>query len=103
MLNAHFMRRTKYLPPLMRACEALERICTKVHAVPRATNEQMKLIQQVINCKYTPSVTGAKIYYYTCEADQHQSKNLGINPIIDTMIMTAALQAFGTGHYGEQL
>ena len=38
MLNVHFMRRTKYLPPLMRAREALEKNRTKVHSAPRATS-----------------------------------------------------------------
>ena len=56
ILNAHFMSRTKYLPPLMRAREALEKICTKVHSAPRATDEQMELVQQVINCACTPDV-----------------------------------------------
>ena len=103
MLNAHFMRRTKYLPPLMRAHEALDKIRTKVHSVPRANNEQMELVQQVINRAYTPSNTGAEMYFYACETDQHRSRHLGINTISDTMIMTAALCVFSVEHYGEQL
>ena len=103
MLNAHFMHRTKYLPPLMQACEALDKIRTKVHSVPRATNEQTELVQQVINRTYTPSVTGAEMYFYACETDQHRSMHLGIDPISDTMIMTAALCALSMEHHGEQL
>ena len=103
MLNAHFMRRTKNFPPLMRAREALDEIQTKVHSAPRATNEQMELVQQAINCAYTPSVTGAEMHFYACETDQHRSRHLGIDPISDTIIMTAALQAFSVEHHGEQL
>ena len=71
MLNAHFVHRTKYLPPLMCAREALEQIHTKVHLAPRATSEQMDLVHQVINRKYTPSVTGAEMHFYACETNQH--------------------------------
>ena len=67
ILNAHFMRRTKYLSRLMRAREALNKIRTKVYSASRATNEQMQLVQQVINRTYTPSVTGAEMYFYACE------------------------------------
>ena len=35
MLNAHFVRRTRYLPPLMQAREALEKIRAKVHSPPK--------------------------------------------------------------------
>ena len=49
MLNEHFMRRTKYLSPLIQAREALDKIQTKVYSAPRANNEQMELVQQVIN------------------------------------------------------
>ena len=45
MLNVHFTHRTKYLlPPLMRAHESHEKICTKVHSAPRAIREQIELI-----------------------------------------------------------
>ena len=102
MLNAFFMRRTKYLPPLMRAREALDKIPAKVHSAPRATNEQMEFVQQVINRAYTPSITGAEMYFYTCETGQHRSRHLGINPILDTMMMTTALRVFSVEHNGEQ-
>ena len=104
MFNAHFMRRTKYLSLLMQAREALEQICTKVLSVPRATNEQMELVEQVINRAYTPSiVTGAVMYFYSRETDQHRLKHLGIEPILGTMIMTAVLRAFSVEHHGKQL
>ena len=103
ILNAHFMRRTKYLPQLMQFREELEQICTKVHSAPRATNEQMELVQQVVNGAYTPSVTGAEMHFYDCETDQHRSKHLGIEPISDTMVMTVALRAFSVENYGKQL
>ena len=99
MLNVHFMRRTKYLPPLMRACEALEKIRTKVHSAPRATREQMELVQQVINRKYTPSVTGAEMYFYACETDQHRLKHLGINPITDTTSENCRATPYEQNHY----
>ena len=103
MLNAHFMRQTKYLPPRMQARVALDKICTKVDSVPRATNEQMELVQQVVNHTYIPSITSAEMHFYACETDQHRSRHLGINPISDTMIMTAALCAFSMEYHGEQL
>ena len=63
----------------------------------------MELVQQVINHAYTPSVRGADMYFYACGTDQHRLRHLGIGPISDIMIMTAALQAFSVGHYDEQL
>ena len=56
-----------------------------------------------MNCTYTPSITGAEMYFYACETDQLRSRHLVINPISDTMIMTAALCAFSMEHHGEQL
>ena len=41
--------------------------------------------------------------FFACETDQLQSRHLGIEPILDTMIMNAALCAFSKEHYGEQL
>ena len=87
----------------MRPREALDKIRTKVHSAPRANNEQIKLIKEVINRTYTPRVTRAEIYFYDCETDQYKSRHLGINPILDTMIMTAALRAFSVKHHSEQL
>ena len=63
----------------------------------------MELVQQVINSSYTPSVTSAEIYFYACETDQHRSRHLGIDPIFDTMMMTATFRAFSVEHHGEQL
>ena len=64
----------------------------------------MDLVQQVIDRRYTPtSVTGTKMYFCDCETDQHQSKYIGIDPISDVMVMTAALWAFSTEHHGERL
>ena len=103
MFNTHFMRRTKYLPPLMQAREALDKIQTKVYSAPRATNEQMELVQQVINHAYTPSVMGAEMHFYASKTDQHRSRHLGIDPILDNMIMNAALRVFSVEHHGEQL
>ena len=104
MLNAHFVRRTKYMPPLMRARDALENICAKVHSVHRATHEQEELVKQVMNRTYTPSITSAEMYFYACETDQLQSlRHLDIDPISYTMIMTAALCAFSIEHREEQL
>ena len=103
MLNAHFVRQTKYLPPLMQARDALEKIRAKVHSVPRATHEQQGLVKQVMNRTYTPSITGAEMYFFACETDQLWSRHLGIDPISDTMIMTAALCAFSMEHHREQL
>ena len=62
----------------------------------------MKLVQQVTNRAYTPNMMGPEIYFYACETYQHRSKHLDINPILDTVIMTAALRAFSAEHYGEQ-
>ena len=56
-----------------------------------------------MNCTYTPSITGAEIYFYACETDQLRSRHLGIDPISDTMIMATALCAFSMEHHGEQL
>ena len=103
MLNVHFIRRTKCLPPLMRASEALDKIQTKVHSTSRANNEQTELVQQVTNRTYTPSVTGTEMYFYACETDQHRPRHLGIDPILDTMIMTAAQRAFSVEPHGEHL
>ena len=75
-------------------------------STPKSTlrpEQQVKLLQQVINRKYTPSMTGTEMYFYVCETDKHRSKHFGINPITDTTIMTAALQAFSMEHHGEQL
>ena len=69
MLNAHFMHKIKYLPTLMRAREALEKIHTKDHSAPRATSEQMGLVEQVINHNYIPSIMGAEMFLYACETD----------------------------------
>ena len=87
----------------MRASEALDKIHNKIHSIPRANNEQMELAEQVINRAYTLSVTGAEMYFYACETDQHRSRHLAIDTISDTMIMTAALCAFSMEHHGEQL
>ena len=103
MLNAHFVRRTRYLPPLMQAREALEKIRAKVHSPPRASHEQQGLLKQVLARTYTPSITGAEMYFYACETDQLRSRHLVIEPISDTMITTAALCAFSLEHHGEQL
>ena len=43
------------------------------------------------------------MYFYSCEMDQLQSRHLGIEPILDTMIMNAALCAFSKKHHGKQL
>ena len=43
------------------------------------------------------------MYFYACENDKHKSRHLGIDPILDTIIMTAALRAFSVEHHGEQL
>ena len=43
------------------------------------------------------------MYFYACETDRLRSRHLGIDPISDTMIMTAALCAFSMEHHGEQL
>ena len=103
MLNAHFVRRTKYLSPLMRSREALEKIHKKVHALSQSPHKQQDLIRQVLAHKYTPSINGAEMYFFACETDQLQSQHLAIEPISDTMIMNAALCAFSKEHHGEQL
>ena len=56
-----------------------------------------------MNRPYTTSITGAEMYFCACETDQLRSRHLGIDPISDTMIMTAALCAFSSEHHGEQL
>ena len=48
-------------------------------------------------------ITGAVMYFYMCETDQLRLRHLSIDPISDTMIMTAALCAFSMMHHGEQL
>ena len=63
MFNAHFVRWTNYLPSLMQARDALEKIHAKVHSPPRATHEQQGLLKQVINRAYTPSITGAEMCF----------------------------------------
>ena len=63
----------------------------------------MEFVQQVINRAYTPSITGAEMYFYACETDQQRPKHLGIDPISDTMIMAAASCTFSMEHHGEQL
>ena len=75
----------------MRAREALEKIRTKFNSAPRATSEQLELVQQVFNCKYIPSVTDAEMYFYECKIDQHRLTHLDIDPITNNMIVTAAL------------
>ena len=55
-----------------------------------------------MNRTYAPSITGAEMYFYTCETDQLRSRNLGIDLKSNTMIMTAALCAFSMEHHGEQ-
>ena len=103
MLNAHFVGQARYLPPLMRACEALKKIHAKVHSPPMASHEQQELVKQVMTRTYTPSITGAEIYFYACKTDQLRLRHLGIEPITDTMIMTAVLCAFSLEHHREQL
>ena len=43
------------------------------------------------------------MYFYVCETNQLRSRHLDIDPILDTMIMTAALCAFSMEHHREQL
>ena len=56
-----------------------------------------------MNRTYTPSITCAEMYFYVCETDQLLLRHLGIDPILDTLIMTAGLCAFSMEHHGEQL
>ena len=97
------MRKAKYLPSLMHAHETLEKIRTKIHSVARATNEQLELVQQVMDQWYTPTITGTEMDFYDCEMDQYQSKHLGIDPISDFLIMTAALWVLSKERHGGQL
>ena len=87
----------------MRVHEALKKICTKVHSPSRSPHELQDLLRQVLARTYTPNITGAEMYFYACETDQLQLRHLGIEPILDTMIINAALCAFSKEHHGKQL
>ena len=92
-------RQNGHLPKELKPKAALARVETQV--IDSVVLQQLgyNLIRDVLGRSYTPNQNGPREYFIESDDDIRMSQSIGTQPILPTMVMAAAQQAFmNSGH-----